>query len=162
EHLMILTNERVADLCERQRVPTLYRVHEQPDPQRIEFMLVQLAALGVPTPPFRAPLSPREAGGLAGEASRLVAREAARRGHGRDAYTSLVLRSLKQAYYSHSNLGHAGLGSAAYAHFTSPIRRYPDLVAHRALLSAIGAGERAPDPSAVREAGWRSSERERR
>jgi ribonuclease R len=91
----------------------------------------------------------------------VVAREAARRGHGRDAYTSLVLRSLKQAYYSDRNIGHAGLGSPAYAHFTSPIRRYPDLVAHRALLSAIGAGEDEPEPEEVREAAWRSSERER-
>jgi ribonuclease R len=72
-----------------------------------------------------------------------------------------VLRSLKQAYYSERNIGHAGLGSSAYAHFTSPIRRYPDLVAHRALLSVIGAGEDEPEPQAVSEAGWRSSERER-
>ena len=57
-----------------------------------------------------------------------------------------MLRSLKPAYYSERNLGHAGLGSPAYAHFTSPIRRYPDLVAHRALLSAVGAGEEEPDP----------------
>ena len=161
EHLMIATNERVAEHCERRRAPTLYRVHEQPDPQRIETLVEQLDSLGVPTPPLPERLSPREAGELAGEASRLVAREAKRRGHGREAYTSLVLRSLKQAFYSERNLGHAGLGSPAYSHFTSPIRRYPDLVAHRALLATLGAGEQAPDPAAVSEAGWRSSERER-
>jgi len=159
EHLMILTNERVAELCERRKVPTVYRVHEQPDPQRIERLIEQLASLGVPTPPLPPRLSPSEAGELAGEFSRLVSREADRRGHGRDAYTSLVLRSLKQAYYSDRNLGHAGLGSTAYVHFTSPIRRYPDLVAHRALLSAVGAGE--AEPQDIREAAWRSSERER-
>ena len=161
EHLMILTNERVAELLERRHVPTLYRVHEQPDPERIERLVEQLSALGVPTPPLSERMSPSQAGALAGEASRLVAREAARRGHGRDAYTSLVLRSMKQAYYSERNLGHAGLGSPAYAHFTSPIRRYPDLIAHRGLLSAIGAGEPEPERDQVREAGWRSSERER-
>jgi ribonuclease R len=161
EHLMILTNERVAQLCEQRRIPTLYRVHEQPEPQRIAFLVEQLAALDVPTPPLPERLSPSQANELAGEISRSVAREAARRGHGRDAYTSLVLRSLKQAYYSERNLGHAGLGSSAYLHFTSPIRRYPDLVAHRSLLSAIGAGEDQPDPGAVRDAGWRCSERER-
>jgi ribonuclease R len=161
EHLMILTNERVALLLEQRGVPTLYRVHEQPEPQRIELLVEQLAALEVPTPPLPELLSPSAAGELAGEISRAVAREAARRGHGRDAYTSLVLRSLKQAYYSERNIGHAGLGSPAYAHFTSPIRRYPDLVAHRALLSALGAGEDEPEPATVTEAGRRSSERER-
>jgi ribonuclease R len=161
EHLMILANERVAELLERRRVPTLYRVHEPPDPQRTSFLVEQLASLDIPTPPLPERPSASEAGELVGEISRMVAREAARRGHGRDAYTSLVLRSLKQAYYSHRNLGHAGLGSPAYVHFTSPIRRYPDLVAHRALLSAIGAGEEEPEPERVRDAGWRSSERER-
>ncbi|HET8592615.1 MAG TPA: RNB domain-containing ribonuclease [Solirubrobacterales bacterium] len=161
EHLMILTNERVAEQLERRRVPTLYRVHEQPDPERIRWLIEQLAALDVPTPPLPDALSPQRAGELAGEASRLVAREAARRGHGREAYTSLVLRSLKQAHYSDRNLGHAGLGSAAYVHFTSPIRRYPDLVAHRALLSAIGAGEEAPRGRGLAEVGAHCSERER-
>jgi ribonuclease R len=161
EHLMILTNERVADLTEHRGVPTLYRVHELPDPARIELLVEQLAALGVPTPPVPEGMTPAEAARLAARISGLVAREAERRGHGRDGWTSLVLRSLKQAYYSHRNLGHAGLGSPAYAHFTSPIRRYPDLVAHRALLSMIGAGESEPDRARAAEAGWRSSERER-
>jgi len=161
EHLMILTNERVAELLERRRIPTLYRIHEQPDPERIRRLIEQLAALDVPTPPLPDSISPQQAGELAGEASRLVAREAERRGHGREAYTSLVLRSLRQAHYADRNLGHAGLGSPAYTHFTSPIRRYPDLVAHRALLSAIGAGEEAPRAEGLAEVGAQCSERER-
>jgi ribonuclease R len=161
EHLMILTNERVAELLERRRVPTLYRVHEQPDPERIRRLIEQLAALDIPTPALPDSISPQQAGELAGEASRLVAREAERRGHGREAYTSLVLRSLKQAHYSDRNLGHAGLGSPAYVHFTSPIRRYPDLIAHRGLLSTIGAGEEAPQARGMADAGVHCSERER-
>jgi ribonuclease R len=161
EHLMILANEQVAQLLERRGVPTLYRVHEQPDAERVGFLIEQLASLGIPTPPLPQSLSPSQAGVLVGEASHLVVREAARRGHGRAAYTSLVLRSLKQAHYTNRNLGHAGLGSPAYCHFTSPIRRYPDLIAHRALLATVGAGEEAPERAAVEDAGWRSSERER-
>jgi ribonuclease R len=161
EHLMILTNERVAELLERRRIPALYRVHEQPEPQRIAMLIEQLASLDLPTPPLPDRLSPREAGELAAEASRLVLREARRRGHGRDAYTSLVLRSLRQAYYSDRNIGHAGLGSPAYVHFTSPIRRYPDLVCHRGLLGAIGEDEQPPDPAWAREAGPHFSGRER-
>jgi ribonuclease R len=161
EHLMILTNEQVAQLTERRDIPTLYRVHERPDPARVAQLVEQLAALDVPTPPLPDNLAPSEAGELIADASRLVAREAARRDHGRSAYTSLILRSLKQAFYSHRNIGHAGLGSPAYAHFTSPIRRYPDLVVHRGLLSAVGEGEDGPERAHVSEAGWRSSERER-
>jgi ribonuclease R len=161
ERLMVLTNEQVAQLLERKRVPTIYRVHPQPDPQRIERLIGQLHDLGIPTPPLRTGLAPREAGEVAAEASRLVRREAARRGHGREAYTSLVLRSLEQARYSERNRGHAGLGSAAYCHFTSPIRRYPDLVAHRALLAALGEGEEAPRAAEAREIARHCSERER-
>jgi len=161
EQLMIATNEQVATLCEQRGVPTLYRIHEQPEPTRVLFLIEQLAALDIPTPPAPDQLSHSEASELAVEASRLVAAEARRRGHGRAAYTSLVLRSLKPAVYSDRNLGHAGLGSRAYAHFTSPIRRYPDLIAHRALLSIVGGGETAPERSEVREAGPWCSERER-
>jgi len=161
ERLMILTNEQVAQLLERKRVPAIYRVHAKPDPPRIERLIEQLHELEIPTPTLRGTPAPSEAAGLAAEASRLVAREAARRGHGRGAYTTLVLRSLKQAQYSERNSGHAGLGSAAYCHFTSPIRRYPDLVVHRALLAALGEGEVAPSAAEARDAAWRCSERER-
>ncbi len=161
ERLMILTNEQVARLLERKRVPAIYRVHAQPDPQRVERLIAQLHDLEVPTPALRGTLAPQQAGEIAAEASRLVRREAGRRGHGRDAYTSLVLRSLKQALYSERNSGHAGLGSDAYCHFTSPIRRYPDLIVHRALLATLGEGERAPSAAEVREAAWHCSEQER-
>jgi ribonuclease R len=161
ERLMILTNEQVATLLEQKRVPALYRVHEQPDPARVAGLIGQLGALEVPTPPLPERMAPAEAAVLAAEASRLAGAEAARRGHGREAYTSLVLRSLKQAHYGDRNLGHAGLGSSAYCHFTSPIRRYPDLVCHRALLAALGEGEDAPTRELVREAAVHCSERER-
>jgi ribonuclease R len=161
ERLMILTNERVAEFLVDRRVPAVYRVHAQPDPPRIERLLEQLGALGVPTPPLGQGLSPRSAGQMAADASRLARREAQRRGHGQAAYTSLVLRSLKQAAYSETNSGHAGLGSDAYLHFTSPIRRYPDLLVHRALLAALGEGEEAPTLGEAREVSAYSSAQER-
>jgi ribonuclease R len=161
ERLMILANEQVAQLLERKRVPALYRVHAQPDALRIERLVEQLHALGIPTPPLRQGLAPAQAGAVAAEASRLVIEEAARRGHGREAYTSLVLRSLMQAQYSDRNSGHAGLGLGAYCHFTSPIRRYPDLLVHRALLATLGEGEEAPRAAEVREVAWHCSEQER-
>jgi ribonuclease R len=161
ERLMILANEQVAQLLERKRVPTIYRVHAQPDPLRVERLIEQLDSLGVPTPPLGQGLAPAQAARAVAEASRLVIEEAARRGHGREAYTSLVLRSLMQAQYSDRNSGHAGLGSAAYCHFTSPIRRYPDLLVHRALLATLGEGEEAPRAADVREVAWHCSESER-
>jgi ribonuclease R len=161
EELMILANEQVATLLAERRLPTLYRVHERPDPARIELLVQQLESLDVPTPPLPERMSPQQAADAVGELSRLVAEEVRRSGRGRSAFTSLVLRSLKQAFYSPDNIGHAGLASDRYCHFTSPIRRYPDLVAHRALLAAVGADDVPPAASDLDDAALLSSAAER-
>ena len=144
EELMIAANEAVAQLLSSRRRETLYRVHERPDPLSIELLLKRLADLEVPTPPAPKRLSPAAAGELAGEISERVTDYVSRAGRGREAFPSLVLRSLKQARYDPENLGHSGLASVAYCHFTSPIRRYPDLVVHRTLLRELGLGDDAP------------------
>lgn len=161
EHLMIAANEAVARQLTQASVPCLYRVHERPDPERIRTLIAQLASLGVSTPPLPDPLFPAQAAELVGEISRRVDAHVRRSGTGRIALSSLVLRSLKQACYSPKNVGHAGLHSACYCHFTSPIRRYPDLVCHRALLSSVGAGERVTSARKLVELGEWTSERER-
>jgi ribonuclease R len=143
EELMILANECVAELLAGRRRGALYRVHERPDPQAISLLLAKLADLEVPTPP--APdadeMSPSDAARLAGEISERVRQHVERTGRGREAFPALVLRSLKRARYDPANLGHSGLASPAYCHFTSPIRRYPDLVVHRTLVRELGLGE---------------------
>jgi ribonuclease R len=153
EQLMILANEQVAGYLEDARLPTLYRVHERPDPQSVAFMVEQLASLDVRTPPLPDNLSPQQAADLAAEASRLAPK--------RPAFRSLILRSLKQAFYTPRNVGHAGLGSARYCHFTSPIRRYPDIVAHRALLQGLGIDDAAAPAHELDETGIHSSAAER-
>jgi ribonuclease R len=162
EHLMIAANEQVAQFVEERKIPALYRVHERPESAAVDRLIDQLASLGVPTPPLPdGHLSATQAAEVVSEASALVADWVARAGHGGRALNSLVLRALKQAYYSDRNLGHAGLASARYCHFTSPIRRYPDLICHRAVLSAV-AGEPVPDATWVHAAGPWTSDRERR
>ena len=161
EHLMIAANEQVATLLSERRIPMLYRVHEQPDAARIEHLVSQLASLDVPTPPLPERLSRQQAGELVAALSRSIDEHVRRVGHGRAALTSLLLRSLQQALYSPLNVGHAGLRSARYCHFSSPIRRYPDLVCHRALLAAVGGGEESPRAAGLAERGAWASARER-
>ncbi len=162
EQLMVAANEQVAGLLEQRRVPTLYRVHEPPDGPAAERLVEQLESLGVPTPPVpKGHLTPQQAAEVIAECSQMLDSWVVARGHGRRGLTRLVLRSLKQAYYDHRNLGHAGLQSPRYCHFTSPIRRYPDLICHRALLAAVAGDEPAPEASFVTAAGPWCSGRER-
>jgi ribonuclease R len=162
EELMILANEQVAGYLEDRKLPTLYRVHERPEPTSVEFLIEQLASLEVPTPALPERMTPQQAAEIAAEASRMAAAESRRSGRGRQAFGSLVLRSLKQASYSPRNVGHAGLASARYCHFTSPIRRYPDVVAHRALLQGLGIDNVAHSGHELAEAGAHTSAAERR
>ena len=161
EQLMVLANEQVAAYLEDHRVPTIYRVHERPDPDSIERLVEQLASLDVPTPPLPDKLSPQQAEAAAGAISRRVASYARRAGRGREAFPGLVLRALKQAVYSPRNVGHSGLASARYCHFTSPIRRYPDIVVHRALLQALGLDDAAHPASELHDLAVHCSARER-
>ena len=160
EELMIRANECVGELLASRRREALFRVHEQPDPQAVELLLAKLADLKVPTPARPKHLAPQEAAALAAEISRRVADYVARSGRGRTAFPGLVLRSLKRARYDTRNLGHSGLASTAYCHFTSPIRRYPDLVVHRALLRELGQGD-DPLPEDLHALAEHTSERER-
>jgi ribonuclease R len=162
EELMILANEAVAQLLASRRLGALFRVHERPDPQSVTRLLSKLADLEIPTPP--APeehrMSPADAARIAGEASERVSEYVEGAKRGREAFPALVLRALKQARYHPQNLGHSGLASTAYCHFTSPIRRYPDLVVHRALLQELGQGD-DPVPEDLDDAAEHTSVRER-
>jgi ribonuclease R len=141
EELMIAANEAVAGLLAGRRREALYRVHERPDPQSISLLVAKLADLDVPTPPVPETLTAGDAAHAATEVSERVIAYVTQSGRGREAFPALVLRSLKQARYEPRNLGHSGLASPAYCHFTSPIRRFSDIICHRALLREIGAAD---------------------
>ena len=162
EELMILANECVGQFLSRKRRPALYRVHERPDPHAIDQLIARLADLGVATPP--APkveqMGPDDAEKLAALTAERVLGYVKRSRRGTEAFPGLVLRALKRARYDHRNLGHSGLASGAYCHFTSPIRRYPDLVCHRSLLRELGQSD-DPAPQDLPELAEYCSERER-
>ena len=161
EECMIAANEAVARYLIARGRPTVFRHHEDPAQSRIELLYEQLAELDVATPPLpEGPLGAAARRAAAVAAADAVARHLAS-GRGGPALWTLVLRSLRQAYYSPHEPGHSGLASPAYLHFTSPIRRYPDLLVHRGLLDALGLGDPAPGPSELAEAADHSSATER-
>jgi ribonuclease R len=130
EEFMILANVAAAETCERARVPLIYRVHDEPSPEKINALREFLATLDISLP---------KSGALRPSAfNRILARV-----KGRDVerlVNEVVLRSQAQAEYSSENFGHFGLNLRRYAHFTSPIRRYADLIVHRALIRAQKLG----------------------
>jgi ribonuclease R len=129
EECMIIANVAVAQELSKKRVPTLYRVHGQPEEQKLERLQTTLHALGVDAQ-IPETVTTRD---LQAITRRLGSSEA------RPFIESLIVRAMPQAVYQPTNIGHFGLALTHYAHFTSPIRRYPDLVVHRTLKALISA-----------------------
>lgn len=122
EEFMLLANEIVARRAQKRGVPFVYRVHEEPDALKIENLRRFAGAFGYTVP--------------AGEVSPRVLQRLLQQAEGRPeekVLNTVVLRSMKQARYAVENIGHFGLASECYTHFTSPIRRYPDVLVHRTL-----------------------------
>ena len=150
EDLMILANETVANLGLAEDLPLIYRIHEAPDPDRIEKLRELAAFFGYSLPP--AEVRPADLSRLLDEA----------KGKPHEyLLSSVTLRSMKRARYSTENVGHFGLASEAYAHFTSPIRRYPDLAVHRALVRWLRGSPGRP-PEDLKDVARHSSDMERR
>ncbi len=132
EELMLLANETVARWFEERRVPTIFRVHPPPDEQKLDRFAAMCESLGIAFD-IEDTRDPKKLGDLLKSFA----------GHPLAAVlNSLLLRSMKQATYDVTNVGHFGLASKAYLHFTSPIRRYPDLVVHR-IVHAVLSGREA-------------------
>jgi ribonuclease R len=151
EEFMILANEVVARHLEENEVPSLYRVHEDPDPMKVENFAEIVSGFGLKFEPKKA---------APAEFQKFIASIEGRPEERMLSY--LMLRSFKQARYSEENSGHFGLASDAYTHFTSPIRRYPDLIVHRILKAAMSRRTQPSISAAQLEAiASESSERER-
>lgn len=151
---MLLANETVARRLRAREWPTLYRVHEPPDPMATEELRQSLARLGIRLPSGgKRGLTPRMLQGALAEAEGQPAEEL---------INTLILRSMKRAIYLPEPRGHFGLAAKNYCHFTSPIRRYPDLIVHRVLRAVVRRGSPPiEDPRWMERAGEHCSERER-
>jgi ribonuclease R len=132
EEFMILANVAAAEELEARRQPCMYRIHDAPDPAKVAALRDFLDELGIPGLAFTKGQAPRP------ELFNRVLRRAEATPEAA-LVNDLVLRCQAQAAYSPDNIGHFGLGLRRYAHFTSPIRRYADLLVHRALISGANA-----------------------
>ena len=130
EEFMILANVAAAESCERARVPLIYRVHDEPSQEKLNALREFLATIDIALPKGGV-LKPD---GFNRILAQVKGREVER------LVNQVVLRSQAQAEYSPENFGHFGLNLRRYAHFTSPIRRYADLVVHRALIRGLKLG----------------------
>ena len=157
EEFMIAANEAVARQLTEKNLPLLYRVHEGPDREALEALAPFLLSLG-----YRLPLKQERVAPL--EIQKLL--ESARGKPEERVLNRVLLRSMKQAVYQPENIGHFGLASACYTHFTSPIRRYPDLIVHRMFDRALRGDKLKPNEREdlvryLQESGKHTSERER-
>jgi ribonuclease R len=143
EEFMLAANETVAFHLESHGVPFLYRIHEEPDEEKMAELGGLVRELGVAWPSV-ANIRPKH---IARVLKSIEGRPEER------FINSLMLRSMKQARYSPDNAGHFGLASRCYCHFTSPIRRYPDLAVHRALKELIKSGEISAERKSAMAAG---------
>jgi ribonuclease R len=134
EEMMLAANVCAADLLTRHRHPALYRIHEGPTPERLENLRTLLKALGLSLAGGDSP-QPRDFADLL---------ERIRNRPDTQLLQTVLLRTMQQAVYSPHNVGHFGLAYEGYAHFTSPIRRYPDLLVHRAIKAVLGRSVYAP------------------
>jgi ribonuclease R len=148
EEFMLAANEAVATELSRRSTPSLFRIHEKPDPERVEEFADLLASFGYRMPAKLEDIGPRD--------FQAVLRQVAGRPEEK-LVSYLLLRTMRLARYHEENLGHFGLATPTYSHFTSPIRRYPDLVAHRSLRAlrggpagAVEGGLAAPLPEMAR------------
>ncbi|MCX5782558.1 MAG: VacB/RNase II family 3'-5' exoribonuclease [Elusimicrobia bacterium] len=152
EEFMLLANEAIATELIAAKAPFLHRRHDEPDPVKINTLAKTLGELGL------------SAGHLTSGNTHKALQDILRQtlDHPLSAIiNSLMVRSMKQAVYSPESSGHFGIAAEAYAHFTSPIRRYPDLLAHRAIKALIAGQKENFDDHFLVKAGEHCSERER-
>ncbi|HTP47536.1 MAG TPA: ribonuclease R [Casimicrobiaceae bacterium] len=152
EECMLAANVCAAAYLMENRHPALFRVHEGPTPEKLEALREFLGGCGLAL----------TGGDRPGPADYAKLLRAVRERPDFNLLQTVLLRSLQQAVYSPANLGHFGLGYEAYTHFTSPIRRYPDLLIHRCIKACLAASQYRPNGSSWTELGVHCSLTERR